>query len=720
MELTFAGPVVLEESARIASPDPSYDFGRLVAVDEDDAIVAGARRLEGPVDDDSAWLFARQADGSWGLVRKLVESLDRVSSRSIPMALDMRDGLAVIEDAASRGVFERTSGGWVRANFGVAGDGDSGDVEIQGARIFITPGMCRWDGRALRRDATGRWVEVAYVTGQFRTCDDEYAGDDGDISGTSMIVANLGGTDESYPGEDLRPQARIYEGFGTTSTMTAIVPPLISGVRSLPRPVAIVGNTALIGATTSHEVHAYVKDGTGAWTLLQTLPNPAVIQAGAAESAEMYGTLAVVGYPGDPLRGTNAGSVGVFERSFDGSYRYVARLVASDASVGHALGRKVEISGRRIIAGAKGAAYVFDVPEDLSQPSTLQDDFSDGDANGWTATDGSAFSVVASQGSNVYRQSSLAGDAGAIMNGSERRNQAIQADIRPTAFAGGAGSRWFGLAVRYVDPGNYYYVTLRSTNVVELKRMRYGVFTTLATKELPITLNRSYRVRLEAVGTRLRVFVDNTFVAEARDSELPEGRAAILTYKTAADHDNIVVTSDPHTRLVNDKLDELSVFWSMTGSGSWAIASEGTNRVLAQTSLSGDARAIIGSAVSDQVVQTRAKATTFGPGGDRWFGLIARYRDPHNYYYLTLRDTNSVSLRMLVNGTPVVLNTAAFPVNPGQWYTLRLEAIGTQVRGYVNGELIVEAADPTHESGAYGAMSYKTAVRYDDFTAMQP
>ena len=77
-------------------------------------------------------------------------------------------------------------------------------------------------------------------------------------------------------------------------------------------------------------------------------------------------------------------------------------------------------------------------------------------------------------------------------------NQAIEADIRPTAFDG--SDRWVGLATRHADPQNYYYVTLRSSGSVQLKRMRGGVFTTLASAPLVVQTNRNYRVRLESIG----------------------------------------------------------------------------------------------------------------------------------------------------------------------------------------------------------------------------
>jgi hypothetical protein len=51
---------------------------------------------------------------------------------------------------------------------------------------------------------------------------------------------------------------------------------------------------------------------------------------------------------------------------------------------------------------------------------------------------------------------------------------------------------------------------------------------------------------------------------------------------------------------------------------------------------------------------------------------------------------------------------------------LRLEAVGNQLRGYVNGRLLVEATDTTHARGTGGAVMYKTSADLFDYRAYQP
>ncbi len=81
---------------------------------------------------------------------------------------------------------------------------------------------------------------------------------------------------------------------------------------------------------------------------------------------------------------------------------------------------------------------------------------------------------------------------------------------------------------------------------------------------------------------------------------------------------------------------------------------------------------------------------------------MARYVDDSNYYYLTLRHTNLVSLRKLTNGAITELGTYSLPITLGTWYRLRIEAVGAQIRGFVNGVLVAEATDTTHPARSRG------------------
>jgi pectate lyase len=123
----------------------------------------------------------------------------------------------------------------------------------------------------------------------------------------------------------------------------------------------------------------------------------------------------------------------------------------------------------------------------------------------------------------------------------------------------------------------------------------------------------------------------------------------------------------------------------------------------------------------DQIVQARLRPVEFS-GADRWVGLVARYIDDANYHYVTLRDSNSVWLRKLVNGVPQTLAIAPLDVRENVTYGVRLESVGTQLRVYINGSLLLETADasvPEQPSGA-GVAMYKTAADVGNFSVLNP
>jgi hypothetical protein len=256
-----------------------------------------------------------------------------------------------------------------------------------------------------------------------------------------------------------------------------------------------------------------------------------------------------------------------------------------------------------------------------------------------------------------------------------------------------------------------------------LRRMAGGTSRVLASAAFPIATGRSFRVRLESIGTLHRVFVDGRLLVDADSSGATHGRAALITDRAQAEFDNVVVSPTLHTTLyANDFESGAAGPWRHTGIGFWNLWT-GLSTVYFQSSVAGDARASIGVPADDQVVRVRARLDTFAtPSGteERWFGLMARHTDERNYYYLALRSSNTIALRKIVNGTVTTLASAAFPVLPTTWYQLRLDAIGNRLRAYVNGVLLLEATDASHASGNSGPVMFKAATDYDDFQSYQP
>jgi hypothetical protein len=202
-----------------------------------------------------------------------------------------------------------------------------------------------------------------------------------------------------------------------------------------------------------------------------------------------------------------------------------------------------------------------------------------------------------------------------LWNNTDRSNQSIEANITPVAYSTSAGDKWFGLVARYTDPANYYYVTLRNNHTVLLRRMVNGTFTTLASATLPINLNRMYRVRLEAIGTRLRVFVEDQVLAEATDDSLDHGRAGVMMYRMRADYDNIIVSSNPRAILAQYRFGGENDSWANWESvGTWDAHS---TFGYMQTDTTSGARSIRSSAHRCAVSGRRGPAT-----GSAWRHVI--------------------------------------------------------------------------------------------------
>ena len=152
--------------------------------------------------------------------------------------------------------------------------------------------------------------------------------------------------------------------------------------------------------------------------------------------------------------------------------------------------------------------------------------------------------------------------------------------------------------------------------------------------------------------------------------------------------------------------------WTRTG-GSWSVVSDGSN-VFRQTSTSADARALAGSTWSDYAVSARVKPLNYN--GANAVGVIARASSSTNYYGFAVTGSQARIIKR-VNGTvtTIATGTASVPVNA--WATLRLEAAGTALRGYVNGTQVVQASDGTHASGRLGVLATSASASFDDVTA---
>ena len=256
---------------------------------------------------------------------------------------------------------------------------------------------------------------------------------------------------------------------------------------------------------------------------------------------------------------------------------------------------------------------VFNLPSPLRPAPSIVNDFNARDISGFQQTAGSQFALAGNVYNYLYRQSATTGESVAVLTASDWNHyQSIEADITPTAFDG--ADRYVGLAVRYVDIANNYYVTWRSSNVIQLKRKVNGAFVTLAERALPLALNTRHHVRLSVAGSRLTVDVDGNQVLTANDTTFSRGRAALLTYRARADFDNVYASP---TAPLNVNFNDWVFYWYGFGrpftelGGNWEITGQQDPEGMSQTTTTGLALAYNGVATENQVIRANMRLDSF-------------------------------------------------------------------------------------------------------------
>jgi hypothetical protein len=722
--LAYGRPKIIEETTRLEAPQSGLAFfAESVAIDGDWALATALRSADGSFTypyQQLALLYRREG-ASWTFDRVLVNDATNEASWNYP-SVAMKNGLAAVSTAPLQ-TFRLTSSGWIDlpepfpapvGNPSFA----NGLARIDGSTLVSVAGRCNYN--AVTADFLGAtWGPPQTVSGNARLCSvANYAGSL-DADGNTLVVSNPRETD-AQPSTSLKIYGRAAPGMPWSLDDTLPTGEWGFGV-------AVRGDELFVGGFNPNGTEIYRRAAAG-WQragYLPTLEGFGRHYQGAfyiTKNAEFI--LATNGQNDD-----RRSSIDAYRRSASGGYTHVARLVSS---VGESLGPVIDISGRTVVAGGTtefaddGRLYFFELPEQFSVPAVRQFDFEDGDTSRWRAESGE-FAVNRRGANHILRQSESAGRATAVLDTPVMDSQSITADIRPNEFS--AEDRWVGVATRYIDAANHFYVTLRSSGQVQLRRLRGGVVATLATRELPVAVNGNYRLRLESVGRRHRVFVNGTPQLEAFDGALPRGRTALLSYGAAADFDSVLVTPSPRVTIYDNDIvngSECRLFISnpeleVSGSPAWDCT-EFVLPYLRQTSPLGEIHAVLGPDTGDQVVESRVLAEPALPNGEepKWLGVVTRYRCGRNHYLLTLRDDNTVSLHKVVDGVRTELDSVEYAVKPGTWHRLRLEAVGDRLRGYVNGVLRVQASDDQLVRGRSGIATHDTAARFDYFRVYQP
>ena len=643
-------------------------------------------------------VFHRAASGEWQLVQTLSDEYLIFNSDehfADPHDLVLGNGVAAFSTNSGLHIFELVAGTWLSRSVVGAAEHPPVNLDFDGITLLASDGSCATAAKAFTRQANGSWAAQGELIGM-ADCE-EYFRRELAVSGSRALVFEDGPYNPT-------PNDRVRE-FQRSGTA------LLPG-DTLPRPstsdplfgpaIALRGDVAMVAGNGTH----VYRRGASGFTHAGQIPLLVwALDRPFANDLTIGPQFALQTYPGP----STATDVAVLQPNSSGGYDHVATL-------GGAYGQQsLNISGRRVVTTGGGPVWVYDLPQSFTPTTATLHDFENG-TQGWTALAGQ-FAVAQRGSTRVYRQSSLAGDAVAV-NSADLKATLITADVRPTAFDG--DTRWVGLMARYIDENNMYYLTIRANNTISIRKKVNGVITELRTYHPPVQIGTNYRVSFEVVGNRLTYFLNGERVIDTYDPDnsLPHGRAGVRTYRATADFDNVIITPAPLMELGGGPyFSHISMFEIVDGS--WTT---GGIFIIDQASTSGDARILHGHPTDDQVVRVTARLNSIGtqPSGSHWIGALVRYTDPSNYYYVTLRTSNELSLRKVVNGVITELDREPFTMQFNQPYRLRIEAIGTQLVVYVNDQVRLQASDSSHSQGRSGVVTYRAAASFSGYSAWQP
>jgi hypothetical protein len=106
---------------------------------------------------------------------------------------------------------------------------------------------------------------------------------------------------------------------------------------------------------------------------------------------------------------------------------------------------------------------------------------------------------------------------------------------------------------------------------------------------------------------------------------------------------------------------------------------------------------------------------------DQAAGVISRVQDKDNYYIVraNVLETN-VNLYKYAGGRRSGIKDGSAKVAQGQWQELRLEVLADKLRGFLNGQLVVEANDSTFKAGRVGLWTKADSVTCFDDVVVTP
>jgi hypothetical protein len=118
--------------------------------------------------------------------------------------------------------------------------------------------------------------------------------------------------------------------------------------------------------------------------------------------------------------------------------------------------------------------------------------------------------------------------------------------------------------------------------------------------------------------------------------------------------------------------------------------------------------------LSDRVYTDVEASVRFKPLAgqeDQAAGIIFRVQDRDNYYIFRANALeNNVMFFLYASGRRSILKRSSVPVSLGKWQDLKVEVVGHNFRGFLDGRLVAEVTDGSYPAGKVGLWTKADSV----------
>jgi hypothetical protein len=334
----------------------------------------------------SVYVFEKNSTGQYEQVSKLVAS-DGATGDNFGLAVAVADGMLVVGASAdddkgsasgSAYVFEKNSTGqYEQVSKLVASDGAENDkfgvaVAAIGGIVVVGARFDNWFGSAyvFEKNSTGQYMQVSKLVASDGALLD-YFGAAVAVTSSMVVVGAYRDSDQGTSSGSVY----VFEknSTGQYEQMGKLVASDGATVDYFGYAVAATDGMVVVGAyldddkgSNSGSVYVFEKNSTGQYEQVSKL----VATNGASNDWFGYAvaatdSLVIVGAYRDADSGSQSGSGYVFEKNSAGQFKQVNKLVASDGAGDAFFGYAVAVTDTMVVAGAygddgSGSVYVFE------------------------------------------------------------------------------------------------------------------------------------------------------------------------------------------------------------------------------------------------------------------------------------------------------------------------------------------------------------------------